>query len=293
MVGVLAVFVAFLAVPLVAGFVAPFYRDLALENPCMKGDDVLLLQNLLRRVQGTEGLNISGCFDARTSETLTMFQRQAGIGENIGQLDNTTASAVLRILQDDGYIDDNKPASYRGYLYKVVVPVHKNRSLESTATLYSSNGTALHSFVVRAHGKDYENQHGWPLYSTTAGLTQLAPGGNTPTGLFSFDLNSPEPIPREYGKWPVNRAVLGLEGNAKFLLPHLRNGILMHTGEWPHWKKGMPMPNSEGCLHASPSDIKTVADILVSIGVQIRENPFGKLPYPYSPQGLLSIYLRE
>ena len=30
-------------------------------------------------------------------------------------------------------------------------------------------------------------------------------------------------------------AVAGLDGNALFLLPNIRNGILLHTGEWPNW----------------------------------------------------------
>jgi hypothetical protein len=29
--------------------------------------------------------------------------------------------------------------------------------------------------------------------------------------------------------------------------------------------------------------------ILVHLGVEVRNNTFGKLPYPYKPQGLISI----
>lgn len=46
--------------------------------------------------------------------------------------------------------------------------------------------------------------------------------------------------------------VRGLKGNAKFLLPKHRNGILIHTGEWQNysnWKAPEPMPNSAGCVH--------------------------------------------
>jgi hypothetical protein len=49
------------------------------------------------------------------------------------------------------------------------------------------------------------------------------------------------------------------------------------------------MPNSAGCIHAYPEDIKTVWQKLVAIGVQVNENPFGTLPYPFKTQGLLSI----
>ena len=54
-------------------------------------------------------------------------------------------------------------------------------------------------------------------------------------GLTEFDLNSPEPEPQLYGPYPINRAVQGIEGNAAFLIPLIRDGILMHTGEWPDW----------------------------------------------------------
>ena len=75
----------------------------------------------------------------------------------------------------------------------------------------------------------------------------------------------------------------------------------MHTGEWDNWNTSMPMPNSHGCVHGHPGilplklqvilveDIKLVWKILVSLGVEIRPNTDGKLPYPYQPQGILSI----
>ncbi len=150
------------------------------------------------------------------------------------------------------------------------------------------------------------------------GLNVFSPDGNTPTGLILFDLNSPEDDPRSFGPYPVNRAVKGLRGNAAFLVPDIRNGILMHTGEWPGWTAPSPMPNSSGCVHAWPDVIKMVWLTLVNIGVQVgegavsssflhldaieslrrlasyaqvRPNTDGRLPYPYQPQGLLSIEL--
>ena len=39
-----------------------------------------------------------------------------------------------------------------------------------------------------------------------------------------------------------------------------------------------------------PDVQKEIVRILVEkLGVVVRENPFGKNPYPYKPQGLLSI----
>ena len=53
------------------------------------------------------------------------------------------------------------------------------------------------------------------------------------TGVLEIDLNSPEPDPDLYGPWPVNRVVRGLEGNGQFLLPYIRDGLLIHTGNTP------------------------------------------------------------
>lgn len=47
--------------------------------------------------------------------------------------------------------------------------------------------------------------------------------------------------------------------------------------------------DSDGCIHVHPDDLKTIDQILKKLGVIERQNTFGKLPYPYKPQGLLSI----
>ena len=47
--------------------------------------------------------------------------------------------------------------------------------------------------------------------------------------------------------------------------------------------------HSKGCIHAHPDDLKTIDSILIELGVKVRPNPFGKQPYPYQPQGLLSV----
>lgn len=98
---------------------------------------------------------------------------------------------------------------------------------------FSSNSIVLFCyFSHRAHGHDCCSSSMWPDYNNSGdGLNMLSPDGNTPTGLMEFDLNTPEPDPKSYGPYPVNRAVNGLKGNAAFLIPNIRNGILMHTGE--------------------------------------------------------------
>jgi len=87
-----------------------------------------------------------------------------------GAVDILTSSLLLELHTADGYKDDGKPAADLGYLYKVCtgqlcafsywilsgvvpqmhVPVHKNRSIQTTGTLYSANNTVLLRFVVRA-----------------------------------------------------------------------------------------------------------------------------------------------
>ncbi len=115
-------------------------------------------------------------------------------------------------------------------------------------------------------------------------MNMFSGDGNTPTGLMEFDLNSPEDDPKSFGPYPVNRAVQGLRGNARALVPDVRNGILLHTGEWPGWQPPQLMPNSAGCLHAWPDSINTIWQKLVALGVKVRPNTDGKLPYPYKCQ---------
>ena len=47
---------------------------------------------------------------------------------------------------------------------------------------------------------------------------------------------------------------------------------------------------SDGCIHGHPSDIKAVWQILTTkLGVEVRPNTNGHLPYPYKPQGLVAV----
>ena len=130
------------------------------------------------------------------------------------------------------------------YLYKLHVPVHVNRSIETRATLLDASSKVLHTFVVRAHGHR-DNDVGtlpWPDFGDgDIGLSQFAGSGDTTTGLIEVDLNTAEPDPVLYGPWPINRLVRGLEGNAKFLLPFIRDGQLLHTGT------GAPTRRAPGC----------------------------------------------
>lgn len=256
----------------------PFTRTLAIQKPYLTGNDVYILQNLLQRLY--PNVPTSAIYDPKTEGFVQHFQAENKI-KVTGVVDAATATLVLNQLLDDNYIDDGTIP--KGVLYKVHVPVYRNRSIETQATLYAGNGTVLHVFTARTEGQ-LDNETGLPL-------NELCGSGSTPTGLSTFDLNSAEPDPVSYGPYPVNRAVLGLQGNAGIILSDIRDGILLHTGEWSHWNPSMPMPNSHGCVHAHPEDIELIWEILVSIGVKVRNNTGGALPYPYQTQGLLSVEL--
>jgi len=257
----------------------PFTRELYYNPHSLQtGSDVFIMQNLLIRSPFVTKFTPNRVFDKQTMEAVKQFQTGNKI-ESSGRLNHNTAGLLLDRHLEDHYKDDKKIP--QGYLYKVYIPVHKNRSIETIATLYNSQMAQLHKWRVRTHGQDDPVTH--------RALNQLCGDGNTPSGLMTFDLNSPEDDPKDFGPYPVNRAVQGLKGNAKVIISDIRDGILMHTGEWPNWNSSMPMPNSHGCIHGHPEDIKKVWQILVSLGVKVRPNTDGKLPYPYAPQGILSI----
>lgn len=271
-----------------AQFPSPFTRELTVTSPMMNGTDVIVLQNLIARQKGVFVAQTQ-YYDPQTAQAVRVFQEHSKLPVT-GNVDADTAAAVLEYLSYDGYHDDGRPAAELGYLYKVYIPVYRNRSIETNATLYAGNGTELFKFRVRAHGCEPDGCQSWPDFNNTNyGLNMFSSDGDTPTGLMEFDLNSPEPEPQLYGPYPVNRAVQGLLGNALFLVPNIRDGILLHTGEWPNWNPPQNMPNSEGCVHSWPQNIDTIWQTLIGLGVQVRPNPFGVLPYPYIPQGLLSI----
>jgi len=265
----------------------PFTRQLYFANPEFVGHDVKILQGLLNRSDAVvpKFNSFSGSFDAFTERALKQFQNQYKFTTN-GVLASAIANLLLVKHIPDGYRDNGKVPA--GFKYKVHVPVYRNRSIETMATLYDGTGKKLFSFPARTHGQNLPNGDA---------LNELTGSGSTPTGLGLFDLNSPEDDPKSYGKWPVNRIVQGLEGNMKLLIQNstnemMRDGILMHTGEWANWNPSLPMPNSHGCIHTHPEDCRHVYLTLVNdLHVAIRTNTGGRLPYPYACQGIISIEL--
>ena len=274
----------------------PFGRQLQLGDT---GRDVLVLNRILlfRATRYCSTLpSSSSTFDNITFTCLSLFQAaRVPMAAQRGILDAVTAMTILTELSPDNYFDNGLSPFELGYQYKVLIRLPStNRSVEATAYLIAGNGSHLFNFTVRVHGSESYPAPNWPSWnSTDSGLSEFASDGATPTGLCEFDLNSPESNSSEFGPYPINRAVRGLQGNWQILMTNdittLRDGILLHTGEWPDWSPPEPMQNSLGCIHAYPDSIKRVWQTLVELGIEVRNNTNGDLPYPYQPQGLLSV----
>jgi hypothetical protein len=278
----LVLLIGLVASVLTRDFPCPFSRVLSVQDPLLTGPDVRVLQNLLNRSPFvTPTLAITMNYDQDTARAVKQFQVGHKLHGTKGVFEQRTADLVLKYHTDDHYKDDG--SMLPGYQYKVYLPVYRNRSIETKGTLFDANMKPLFTFHARAHGQNDASGNALGMFCSS---------GNTPTGLFEFDLNSPEDDPVSFGPYPVNRVTNGLQGNG-FVTTNdvhtVRNGILLHTGEWQGWNPSKPMPNSHGCIHSHPDEIKQIWHILVSMGVQVRNNTDGKLPYPYKPQGLISI----
>ncbi len=281
----------------------PWTMPLCLDNPQMEGNPVIIAQNLLMNDPSStayypKSFAVQGTFNAATNQAIQAFQTVHKLTVN-GVLDSATAQALLDCCSDDGIKDDGFTAASLGYLYKISIPVPSNRSVEVTATLFDKDNNFIMTFPVRAHGhRDDNGAWPWPDFGSTPpdfGLNQFTSNGNTVTGIFEIDLNSPEPNPQLYGPWPVNRIVRGLKGNAAWLTPNIRDGMLIHTGNWTTeatgvWTPDSSMPNSSGCLHSHPESVERIYKELLALGVVVNENPFSGKDYPFSPQGIAVIY---
>jgi hypothetical protein len=64
-----------------------------------------------------------------------------------GVFDEKTAQTLLALHTCDGYKDDGKILP--GYKYKVYLPVHENRSIETIGFLYDSHMNLLYKFNAR------------------------------------------------------------------------------------------------------------------------------------------------
>lgn len=276
----------------------------------MTGNDVFIMQSLLLRDTAvSDSLLADGKFTESSDQAVSSFQKAHRL-RITGVLDYQSAQLLLDLHSADGYTDSNFTAASMGYLYKLHVPVYRNRSQESDATLFDANNNVLLTFRVRAHGhRDDGYSAAWPDFGDgDVGLNEFTSCGNTVTGLWSVDLNSPEPDPDLYGPWPINRFVAGISGNAALLAPNIRDGILLHTGNWYNyssssksaarrtdpksaWTPSEDMPNSSGCLHGHPEDVERVYQLLLGLGVVVNPNTYSGQNYPYKPQGVAVVQL--
>lgn len=277
----------------------PFSRLLEPTEPPMEGGDVVIAQNLLSRDAAvSKAFTVSGVYDSATVDAVRAFQTAHSLPTRSGDLDAASAQELLNTCSDDGIEDDGFKAADLGYKYKISLQVHTNRSVETLGSLFDGENNLLMNFHARTHGhRDDDIDYGWPDFGSQPpddGLNMFTSNGNTVTGIIEVDLNSPEPNPQLYGPWPVNRLVKGLQGNAAWLLPTLRDGMLLHTGNWSTeqkaWDSSMDMPNSNGCIHSHPEDVERIYKELTAIGVEVNENPFSGKKYPFKPQGIAVIY---
>lgn len=247
----------------------------------MTGPDVTILLNLLARCrENTVALNLtSNTFDASAAQAVSLVQKYFGTVAT-GVADSAFLNATLQAFLADGWVDPQPTLPGGNYLYKVWLPVYADRSIQTTGFLYDRYGNELLNFTARTEGQ--ADSAGNPL-------NMLAGDGSTPTGLATFDLNTAEPYPSLFGPYPINRVVQGLAGNMAVVIPTIRDGILLHTGEWAGWHAPMPMPNSHGCIHSWPNCIEDIWQTLIGLGVVAHENEGGVLPYPYVPQGIISV----
>jgi len=230
-------------------------------------------------------------FSQQTKTALILFQSKINSQNINGNLSESDAIALKSLYLYDNFTDSLQFPLSGNYLYKLYVPVFQNRSRQTIGTLFDKQGHKLLTFHARTRAQSLSSQN-------PTQRNDLSSNGATPSGLMECDLNSPESDTKSFGPYPINRAVLGLKGNAHFLIRNnaqtsIRKGILVHTGQWQGWKAPMPMPNSHGCIHVWPNEIKAIWQTLVKLGVQVRNNTDGALPYPYQPQGLLSVSCQD
>lgn len=282
--------VVLLVAALHAAFPNPFHRRLDIQDPPLEGKDVLILQRLLLRPLPSLAVPIHGQFDNETSRAVRYYKSTIKhCGEDPG-FDACTAQQLLKDGLYDGYKDSGVMPAWAKY--KIYIPVYRNRSVEVIAKLYDQHHHCIRNFTVLAHGQND---------ASGKAINQLSRDGSTPSGLMAIDLQTKEPDPKDFGPYPINRAIYGLAGNA-FAIPGIRSGILVHTGcwcetekrvdsdeDWCPCKQPAVIPNSHGCVHAWPEDINGIYHQLVEMGVEVRPNSFGKQPYPYQPQGIMSI----
>eukprot|EP00698_Gefionella_okellyi_P012148 TRINITY_DN3247_c0_g2_i1.p1 TRINITY_DN3247_c0_g2~~TRINITY_DN3247_c0_g2_i1.p1 ORF type:complete len:185 (-),score=25.29 TRINITY_DN3247_c0_g2_i1:1031-1585(-) len=129
----------------------PFTRSLQLEKPAMNGSDVAIMQTLLSRSKPCATLQATWEFDVETAVAVQVFQELHNL-PGTAIFDEQTAELLLELHQYDGYKDNGTVPA--GFLYKLYVPVYRDRNTQSSATLYAANNSVVFQFTVRCHGQN-------------------------------------------------------------------------------------------------------------------------------------------
>lgn len=157
----------------------PFTRELFVADPVMTGSDVLIAQTLLLRDDAVDkSLVASGNFGDDSGAAVSMFQTAHYISAS-GILDSVTAQKLLDLHSDDQYHDSGFTAASMGYLYKIHIPVHTNRSIETYSTLFDKDNNVMLKFKTRTHGyRADDTTTAWPDYGNgDIGRTQFYSNG--------------------------------------------------------------------------------------------------------------------
>ncbi|KAJ6253529.1 l [Anaeramoeba flamelloides] len=265
----------------------PFKRELyyTSSNP-LEGSDVYIAQSFLLRSKYVTSFASTKVYDLATKKAVEQFQSGNSLSVD-GIIGPATANLLIKLHLNDGYKDDGRFPE--GYLYKIHISVHSNRSIPGTAYLIAPNNTRIFKFPALTQGQ-----------GPNGGYNSFSDSGNTPTGLYEIDLNSPENDPDDFGPYPVNRITRGLAGNGAIVTPdtsksdNIRAGLLVHCGQSAEWQKGV-IPPSHGCIHSWCSNIQKIWKMLtLDLGVKVNKNYFGTIvPYPFKPQGVLSLELLD
>lgn len=97
-------------------------------EPLQSGNDVLIAQTLLLRDAVVGSLVCDGYYGADSAAATKAFQQAHDLSDT-GILDDSSALLLLDLHSADGYKDSMFTAASLGYLYKIHLPVHVNRSI--------------------------------------------------------------------------------------------------------------------------------------------------------------------
>ena len=122
----------------------PWTRELKLQTPYQTGSDVTITQNLLIRDASvpSSSLACDGVYSQASVDAVKAFQGANALPVT-GTLDQASASLLLQLHSGDGVKDSGFTAKSMGYKYKLNIPVHSNRSIETVGTLFDADNKVL------------------------------------------------------------------------------------------------------------------------------------------------------